>query len=136
MLNLLIIVIFGIGFAYFATQNTGLISLQLGSYLWQLPLYLIALGSLLVGLFVSSILSALDSISTWSSIRGKEHKIKERDSEIQKLENRVKELELENSKLDSRREVKYKDEEKIDHTREETERKSLLGKIRSNLSLN
>ena len=96
MLNLLIIVIFGIGFAYFATQNTGLVNIQLGSFLWQLPLYLVALGSLLVGLFVSSILSALDSISTWSSIRGRENKIK------QSILNHNRYLNLEKRKLNKK----------------------------------
>ena len=64
MFALIILVIFGIGVAFFATQNTQAISITVANYpLTGIPLYLIVLGSLLLGFLVSWILSFFDVIS-------------------------------------------------------------------------
>lgn len=99
MTTLILIVLFGIGFALFATQNTSSVTVQLAGYILSLPLYIVAFGSLLVGLFISWILSIIDSIATWVKLSGRENQLYETRQAVESLENRIHELELENTQL-------------------------------------
>ncbi len=100
MLTLIILVIFGIGVAFFATQNTQTISIVFASYsLSGIPLYLIVLMSLLMGFVVSWILSLVGVISSAFKIRGKESTIKDANKQISELTKSVHQLELENERL-------------------------------------
>ena len=100
MFALIILVIFGIGVAFFATQNTQAISITVANYpLTGIPLYLIVLGSLLLGFLVSWILSFFDVISSALKIHRKESTIKDANKQISELTKRVHQLELENERL-------------------------------------
>ncbi len=100
MLALIVLVVFGIGVAFFATQNTQTISITLGNYpLTGVPLYLIVLVSLLLGFVVSWIISLVDVISSALKIHGKESAIKDANKQISELTKRVHQLELENERL-------------------------------------
>ena len=100
MLALIILVVFGVGIAFFATQNTQTISITLATYhLSGIPLYLIVLGSLLLGFVVSWILNFFDVISSALKIHGKESTIKNANKQISELTKRVHQLELENERL-------------------------------------
>jgi uncharacterized integral membrane protein len=96
---LIVTVIFGSIIAYFATQNTTLISVRFINYSLTVPLYFIVIGSLFIGLVVSWIISMVDSVSSSLTIHGKESKLNEAKKETAELTKRIHELELENTKL-------------------------------------
>ncbi|HKC14933.1 MAG TPA: lipopolysaccharide assembly protein LapA domain-containing protein [Patescibacteria group bacterium] len=100
MFALIVLVVFGIGVALFATQNTQATSITLANYpVSGIPLYLIVLGSLLLGFIVSWIISLIDVISSALKIHGKESTIKDANKQIAELTKRVHQLELENERL-------------------------------------
>jgi uncharacterized integral membrane protein len=100
MLALLIAVLFGAAVGYFATQNTTPVTIQLADYaLEDVPVYLVVVGSLLVGLFIAWILYLARSVSSSLAIRGKNTEVRRARQDIAELENRVQELEVENARL-------------------------------------
>lgn len=100
MFALIVLVVFGIGVAYFATQNTQSVSIALAGYpLTGTPLYLIVLISLLLGFVVSWIISLVDVISSALKIHGRDSTIKDASKQISELTKRVHQLELENERL-------------------------------------
>lgn len=90
--------------------------------LTNVPLYLIALGSLLVGLFISWILSMIDSITTGFTIHGKNKTINQANRTINDLQHEIDTLQVENERL--------KTEPKTEHTPE-----PLSQRIRHGLSV-
>ena len=100
MLVLLIAVIFGLAIGYFATQNTTPVTIQVGYYVLQdVPLYLVIVGSLLVGLFIAWILYFARTVSSKVTIYGKEHAVRKARQTVAELEQRIYNLELENARL-------------------------------------
>jgi len=100
MIALVFIVIVGIIFAYFATLNTVLVSLNLGFYyLSSIPLYLVVLIPLAIGMIIGSFIYLAKSFSSGLTISGKEHNLKDARKEINELTKRIHQLELENTKL-------------------------------------
>ncbi len=100
MATLIIIVVIGLFFAFFATQNTGNVSINFLNYsLSEIPIYAVVIVSSLLGLFLSWILSMLKGIGTGFTLRGKEGKIKAGTKENEELTRRVHQLEIENAKL-------------------------------------
>lgn len=100
MATLIVTVLFGLIIAYFATQNTGAISLNFLNYTMPgIPTYIVVIGALLVGLFLSWIISLINDIGTGFTIRGKESKIKDYRKENAELTKRIHQLELENTRL-------------------------------------
>jgi uncharacterized integral membrane protein len=99
MAGLIVIVVLGSLIAYFATQNTSDVSVVFVGYLITIPLYVVVIGSLLVGFIISWVFSLVDSISSFLKIHGKETKIKKDQKEIEDLKKQIRELELENENL-------------------------------------
>lgn len=100
MATLIVTVFFGLIIAYFAIQNTGVISLNFLNYqVPGIPVYIVVVGGLLVGLFLSWIISLVNSIATGFTIRGKENKIKDYRKENAQLTKINHQLELENTRL-------------------------------------
>ncbi len=100
MLVLLILVIFGLAAAEFATQNTQTTSLIFANYtVRDVPMYAVALGGLLLGIFLSWIISLVDSVFSFFSIHGKDANLKESKKEVIELTKRVHKLEIENARL-------------------------------------
>ncbi len=110
MFTLIVYLILAIVFGYFATQNTGIISLSFASYkIGHIPLY-IALGiALLVGLLFSWLSGLIDSLASTMKIRGKEHTIKDDKKIIHELTKKINQLELENAKLSGQIKGEFKD---------------------------
>lgn len=105
MLTLITLVLFGILAALFATQNTDTASVMFGTYaLKGVPMYLVVLGSVLVGLVLSSLISFVNSIAASLTIHGKDVKIKETKSTVVDLTKRIHLLELENERLKAKQE--------------------------------
>lgn len=101
MLLLIIAVLFGLLFALFATQNTSMTSVVISGYPVDMPVYIVVLGSLLIGIIVSWIISMMDSFGSMVNMWGKDAKITESKHAIRDLSQKVKELEQENTKLRS-----------------------------------
>lgn len=100
MLALLVLIVFGIGVAIFATQNTQISTLNFGNYAFtNVPVYFLVLIALLLGIFISWIISLLGSISSSLTIYGKDTKLKRSSKEISDLHETIHNLELENTKL-------------------------------------
>ena len=100
MLVLLVGVIFGIAIAYFATQNTTPVTIRIAQYaLEEVPLYLVIVGSLFVGLFISWILYLARAVSSKLTIYGKDHEVRRARRTAANLETRVQEFEAENAQL-------------------------------------
>jgi len=100
MLTLIIFLIIGSIIAYLATNNSMLVTLHVGPYVFSgIPLFYIIIGSLLIGLGLSYFVALIRSISTGFTIRGKNKKIKQTQSEIVDLTKRIHQLELENERL-------------------------------------
>lgn len=100
MAVLLILIVFAIGAALFATQNTIQTSITFGQYTFQnLPVYLITLGALLVGIFVSAIVYLINSIMAGFSMRGTNGTLSSANKEIAELNKEIHQLELENTRL-------------------------------------
>src|SRR5579885_3498213 len=93
-------VVFGLVFALFSTQNTVGVPVNVGSYsLFQVPLYLLVLGSLLVGLIISWIISLFDAFGSFMTVRSRDAKLHESDLKIRNLQRRISELQVENARL-------------------------------------
>ncbi len=90
----------GIIFAFLATQNTIGVDVNIARYTFSgVPLYLVALGSLLIGLLISSFVHIFDSLSSLFTIHSKDSQIKATEKDIIELKNMVHNLELENARL-------------------------------------
>jgi uncharacterized integral membrane protein len=88
MLSLFILVLFGVGVAFFATQNSQVTSVVLGPYsLANIPLYMVVIGAILFGILVSWIVSLFGFISTSMTLRSKDGRIRSTESRIRQLEN-------------------------------------------------
>lgn len=99
MLALILIVIFGLGFGYFATQNTMPVSLYFMQYSLQgVPLYLVVLVSLAIGLLLTATIGIIKSWTAKFKISKKESELKKAEEEKTELTKRVHKLELENTK--------------------------------------
>lgn len=100
MLTLIVTIVFGLIIGFFATQNTGLVSLTFFNYpIAGIPLYVVVVGALLTGLSLSWIVSLINGVSTGFTLRGKEKKIADYRKEIAELTKQIHQLELENTKL-------------------------------------
>jgi uncharacterized integral membrane protein len=100
MFSLIILFIFGFMAAIFAVQNTQLTSVQFGQYgFTDLPLFAVVLGAVLLGVFVSWLISLTGNISASMTLRGKDAQIRDTKAKIQRLEDKNHELALENERL-------------------------------------
>ena len=100
MATLIITVLLGLAMAFFATQNTRPITLNLfNNELTNIPTYIVVIGTLLVGLLLSWIISLVNDIANGMTMRGKESKIRDYKKENAELTRRNHQLELENTKL-------------------------------------
>lgn len=105
MIALLITILFGLGFAYFATVNTDRVTINFAQYsIPGLPIYIVILGSLLVGITLATIIHAVDSISNHLILRKKENTIKELKKTTAELIKRVHQLELSNQEQEEKKE--------------------------------
>jgi len=100
MPTLILTILFGLIIAYFATQNTGTLSLNFLNYTVPgIPTYIAIVGALLIGLFISWLISTVNDIGTGFTLRGKESKIKDYKKENAELIKRIHQLELENARV-------------------------------------
>jgi len=102
MLSILLSVILGLAIGYFATQNTAPASVQFGEFVIEnVPLYMVTVGSLMLGLLIAWIFYIARTVSTTLTIAGKDHEVKRSKRTVSDLEQRVHELEAANARLKS-----------------------------------
>lgn len=100
MFAVIITIIFAIGVAFFATQNTTSVTIHIYQYARPVPLYLVVLVSILVGFILAWILHLLDAFASLFALRGKDTVIKREKKENIELTNKVHSLEVEKSQLE------------------------------------
>lgn len=100
MVTLIIAVIFGLVFSFFAIQNSVLVPLSfLGYRFTQIPLYVVILSSLFMGLFIAFLISLVRDLSALLLLRQKDSKIRQTNQTISQLTKRIHDLEIENAKI-------------------------------------
>lgn len=100
MSELIIAVLFGLGLAYFAIQNTMTVPISFGLYqFFNVPIYLIAFGSLLAGLLIAWVIHLVGALGFFISLQSKESKLREKDLQMADLKKRLQAIEEENSQL-------------------------------------
>lgn len=99
MAALIITVLLGLLFAWFATANNQSVSVNVAGNLLTIPLYMLAIVSVLIGLLVSAIISAIDSLSSMFALRSRDNKIRQREQTVEQLSTKIHDLELENARL-------------------------------------
>jgi len=103
MFYLIIAAVIGTVFAFLATQNTLPVQIHLGGYTWSgIPLYGVAIVSLLVGLVISWLLSIVNWASSSLVIRSKEVRAKKAETGMAQLQSRIQELENKNTELEAK----------------------------------
>ena len=94
------LMLFGLAVAFFAGQNTYPVTIELANYRAAgIPLYIVIVGSLILGFFISWIVSLIDGAFTMFAMRGKDNTIRDSKRLVGSLESRVHDLEVENARL-------------------------------------
>ena len=100
MLVILLSVVFGLAIGYFSTQNTAPVTVQFGDFILpDVPLYLVTIGSLLLGLLIAWIFYFARTVSTSVTIFEKDHAMKRSRQTVAEMDRRLRELEIENARL-------------------------------------
>lgn len=100
MLTLIGTVLLALGFALFATQNTGNVSLNFGQYILPaVPVYLVVLIPLLVGLLAAFFIHLGKDLSSSLTISEGKDKISSLKKDLAEVTKKAHKLELENTKL-------------------------------------
>lgn len=95
MIALLVTILFGLVFAYFATLNVSAVTVNFGQFILHgIPIYIVVLGSLLLGIILSTLIYAVDSISNHLILRKKENTIKELKKTTAELIKRIHQVEI------------------------------------------
>lgn len=106
MLIIILTIIFAILVAFFATQNTTSIIVNVSQYSLSVPIYLVVLVSILVGFVFAWILHLMNAFASLFTLRGKNNDIKkERKTNIE-LTKKVKDLEIEKDKLEKEKKLR------------------------------
>ncbi len=114
MLALILFILFGLLFSYFATLNTALVTIHFGIYtLDAIPLYILVLVSLGTGLLFAAIFYSLKSISSYFAFSKKSGELKNSNKEVVELTKKIHQLELENTKLKTKTGEEQTDEDSL-----------------------
>jgi uncharacterized integral membrane protein len=100
MLNVIVAVVFALFFGYLATQNPTPVVLRAAGYsLPAIPLYVVAVGSLLLGLLLGWVFNMITWATSAWTMRGKDKQIHKSETSLNKLNDKLRELEIENARL-------------------------------------
>ena len=103
MITLVFAIILAIVFTIFSIQNTDGVTLVLANTTWpDIPLYVIALGSLLLGLMIAWGFNIIQSISSSLTIHEKDAKVKDLKKQVAQMTKEIHQLELKNAKLETK----------------------------------
>lgn len=100
MVLLILLVLFGVLAAGFATQNTMGADIMFGGYqLTAIPMYLVVLGSMLLGILLAWFISLVTATGHLFTVFRKDRAIADATKTVDDLQKRVADLEDENAKL-------------------------------------
>lgn len=100
MIGLVITIIIGFVIAFFSRHITSGVTITIGENIYSnIPLFVITVGTYLLGLLLAWIIEIPQSIATAFRIMGLGRKINSGNKTIEQLQNKIKKLELENIKL-------------------------------------
>ena len=103
MIGLMLTVIIGLGIAFLSRYNTSGIILTIGDYTYSnIPLYVITVGTYVLGILLAWIIEVPQEIATAFQIMGLGKTISSGKNTIGQLQNKIKKLEIENIKLTER----------------------------------
>ncbi len=137
MSELIIAVLFGLGLAYFATQNTMSVPISLGLYqVFNVPLYMIAFGSLLTGLLIAWIIHLVGTLGFLVSLRNRDSKIRKRELEMADLRKTIQDLQMENAQLKGNTPVMVEEKRGLEGQPEVSPRPNIFQRVRSSLFIN
>lgn len=135
MLSLLILFVFGLSVAYFATQNTNAVDLNLANYFaGKVPLYVIVIGSILLGIFLSWLISVADNLTSMLRMHGKEKELKEAHITIESLKKDNTDLLLKNAQLKGEQKVPPTQEENNELHEEYTSQPSFFSRVKQSFT--
>jgi lipopolysaccharide assembly protein A len=126
MATLIITVLLGLLFAWFAVVNTQNVSVNIANTLLTVPLFMLVIGSVLIGLLIAAVISSIDWISSSFALRNRESQIKEKEQTVEQLSTKVHDLEVENARLKG----VDKDPVIIEKSRTEEKPRSFFNKFR------
>jgi uncharacterized integral membrane protein len=101
MLAVILILIIAVIVAFFAGQNTVLVTINILTYSREIPLYLVVLVSLLIGFVLAWILHLMNAFASLFALRGKDNVIKKEKKVNTELTKKVQGLEIEKTKLET-----------------------------------
>lgn len=101
MLAVILTIIFAIVVAYFSTQNSASVIINVSQYSSSVPLYLVVLVSLLIGFIFAWLLHLMNAFASLFALRGKDNVIKKEKKVNTELANKVRDLEIEKTKLET-----------------------------------
>ena len=111
--------LFALAVSYFAIQNTiGVTLVVANNVITNVPLYFVIISSIVLGVFLASIISSMNAIEAYQKLRGKEKVIKEDQVAIHDLQDKVHNLETENAQLLAEREHNGEDAPVVEHQEE------------------
>jgi uncharacterized integral membrane protein len=130
MLSLIVMILFALAIAYFAIQNTlGVTLVIANNVITNVPLFAIVIGSVLLGVLISSVISGLNTLSAYMQLRGKDHVIQEDAKAIHLLQNQIHELEVENTRLKTEKEETHTEVVEAEHVDKPIHRPSYVSQL-------
>ena len=114
MLALLLFIVFGLCFGYFATLNTTLVSINFGfQTISHIPIYVLIIVSFALGVILASVLYSIKSLALRALVHKKESEYEESQKMAAEYLKKAHQVELENAKLKGKKGVNTDDEESI-----------------------
>ena len=103
MIGLLITITIGLAIAYFSHRTASGVTITIGENIYPgIPLYVITVGTYILGILLAWIIEVPQSIATAFQIMGLGRTIKSGNNTITQLQEKIKKLETENIKLHER----------------------------------
>lgn len=100
MIGLILTIIIGFGIAYFSRQITSGMRVTIGENVFpNIPLYVITVGTYVIGIIIAWIIEVPQSIATSFRIKGLGRNVKSGNNTIAQLQNKIDKLEIENVRL-------------------------------------
>jgi hypothetical protein len=103
MIGLILTLLIGLGIIFVSRNINSGINLSIGVYKFSnIPLFIITVGTYLLGILLAWIIEVPQSIATAFQIMGLGRTIKSGNNTISQLQNKIKSLEMENTRLQQR----------------------------------
>lgn len=100
MIALILFVVIGVLFAYFATLNTTLTAINLGGYIVSdIPLYIVVISAFAIGLFTGGLFSVVKQLLNQRKLYKQNSQLSKIKQDTLSLTREIHKLEIENARL-------------------------------------